>query len=77
MSVSAYVQIASAYFHATNIAWDMKARFDMAGFDPFKVLSLAVLSRLPVTKRGAASAPKSEPAFWRVPCCPPKDVSVN
>ncbi len=58
MSVSAHGQIASAYSRATNIAWDMKARFDMAGFDPSKVLSLAALSRPPVIKKRSCQCSK-------------------
>jgi len=46
MFVSAYAQTANAYFRVANIAWDMKARFNMAGFDPSKVSSPADISRL-------------------------------
>jgi phenylacetate-CoA ligase len=51
MSVDIYQDIAIAYSAAAAKAPGLKARFDVAGFDPAKVSSLADLSRLPVMKK--------------------------
>ena len=46
-----YTEIAKAYAGAAKVAPGLKARFDLAGFDPATVSSLDVLSRLPVMKK--------------------------
>jgi len=71
-----YSDIAKAYADAAKVAPGLKARFEVARFDPALILSLETLSRLPVMKKEELlTLQRANPPFGGFLAVDPRELS--